>query len=86
MSGLACTIADLFPPTSVLGANLLTGFLGGAVFTDVRVHGDAADMVGNVVIGVMAWAGLWLRDCWVRKVLPIKREWGATFAVDITSP
>ena len=74
VSGLVCTIAYLFPPTSVLGAILLTGFLGGAVFTHVRVHGDAADIGENVVIGILAWAGLWLRDGRVRKLLPIKWE------------
>ena len=58
LSGLVCTLAYLAPPTSLLGAILLTGFLGGAVFTHIRVHGDASDIAENVVIGMLAWGPL----------------------------
>ena len=74
ISGLVCTLAYLFPPTSMLGAILLTGFLGGAVFSHVRVNGSAWDMGENVMIGALAWSGLWLRDARLRKLLPIRRE------------
>lgn len=73
LSGLVCTLAYLAPPTSLLGAILLTGFLGGAVFTHIRVHGDASDIAENVVIGMLAWGGLWLRDARLRRLLPIRR-------------
>jgi hypothetical protein len=73
LAGLVCTLAYLVPATSMLGAILLTGFLGGAVFTHVRIHGDASDIADNVVIGVLAWGGLWLRDARLRQLLPIRR-------------
>lgn len=56
---LSCLALYLVPRTVPLGAILLTGYLGGAVFAHLRV-GDA--FVAPVVIGVMAWAGLALRD------------------------
>ena len=74
VSGLVCTLAYLFPPTSLLGAILLTGFLGGAVFSHVRLNGSAWGVGENVVIGVLAWSGLWLRDARLRKLLPIRRD------------
>ena len=59
---LACTILYLIPRTAVLGAILLTGYLGGAVATHVRVgHGPFA-IVFPVVLGVLLWGGLGLRD------------------------
>jgi hypothetical protein len=70
--GLCCTLLYLFPPTAALGAVLLTGFLGGAVVTHLRVHGSVHDMGENILIGVLAWAGLWLRDPAVRRILPIR--------------
>jgi hypothetical protein len=56
---LACTVLYLLPPTSIVGAILLTGFLGGATATHVRI-GDA--FVFPIVVGVLAWGGLILRD------------------------
>jgi hypothetical protein len=73
LSGLVCSRAYVFPPTSLLGAILLTGFLGGAVFTDVRVHDDISDIGENVLIGIFAWGGLWLRMPRLRSLLPIRR-------------
>ena len=70
--GLVCTLLYVFPPTATLGAILLTGFLGGAVVTHLRVHGSLHDMGENVLIGVLAWGGLWLRDARIRRVLPIR--------------
>ncbi len=71
--GLACTTLYVIPQTAVLGAILLTGFLGGAVMTHLRVHGSLHDMGENVAIGLAAWGGLWLRDPRVRALLPIRR-------------
>jgi hypothetical protein len=72
VAGLACTLLYVFPPTATLGAILLTGFLGGAVSIHMRVHGSAHDMGENVLIGILAWGGLWLRDPRLRKLLPIR--------------
>jgi len=71
--GLVCTLLYVFPPTASLGAILLTGFLGGAIVTHLRVHGSLHDMGENVLIGVVAWGGLWLRDARIRRILPVRR-------------
>jgi len=65
-------LAYALPQTSTLGAILLTGFVGGAVVIHLRVNGSLSDMGENVLIGVLAWAGLWLRDPRLRAVLPIR--------------
>jgi hypothetical protein len=71
--GLVSTLIYLVPQTSALGAILLTGFLGGAVVIHLRVNGDLSDIGENVLIGVLTWAGLWLRDARVRALLPFRR-------------
>src|SRR5260370_37759017 len=58
----------LFPPTAVLGAILLTGYLGGAVATHVRI-GDPPFYI-PIIIGVLVWFGLFFRDERLRAVLP----------------
>jgi hypothetical protein len=71
---LVCTLLYAAPPTAVLGAILLSGFLGGAAFTHLRIGGDIAwDVAENILIGVLAWGGLWLRDPKVRSLIPIRR-------------
>jgi hypothetical protein len=72
IAGLCCTLLYVFPPTAVLGGILLTGFLGGAIVTHLRVHGSLHDMGENIFIGMVAWAGLWLRDARIRRMLPIR--------------
>ncbi|NYE95780.1 hypothetical protein FHU41_002030 [Psychromicrobium silvestre] len=61
---------SLVPRTAVLGAVLLTGYLGGAVAAQLRIE---ASLFGNVLfpvyIGIALWIGLWLRDERVRKLL-----------------
>ena len=64
-----CTIVYLVPRTTVLGAVLLTGYLGGAVATHVRVGESFAV---PLVLGVLVWAGLFLRDERVRALLPLR--------------
>ena len=66
---LACTAVYLIPRTAVLGAILLTGYLGGAIATHVRV-GDA--FVGPLLLGVIVWGGLYLRDSRLRAILPLR--------------
>ena len=67
---VACTILYLIPRTSILGAILLTGYLGGAVATHVRFNEGAFPIVFPVIIGVLIWAGLYLRDPRLRTLLP----------------
>jgi DoxX-like family len=59
-----------FPQTSVLGAVLCTGYLGGAVAT--HVHGSQGFLT-PALLGVMVWAGLFLRDARLRALLPLRR-------------
>ncbi|MCE9527733.1 MAG: DoxX family protein [Planctomycetales bacterium] len=66
---LVCTILYMVPQTSVLGAILLTGYLGGATATHVRV-GDA--WFATVIPGVLVWLGLFLRDARLRRLLPLR--------------
>ena len=61
-----------FPPTAVLGAILMTGYLGGAVATHVRVHDPGYPMA--VLMGFLVWIGLWLRDPRLRELTPIRRR------------
>lgn len=67
---LACTVVYAIPRTAVLGAILMTGYLGGATATNVRV-GDPLFYV-PVVVGVLAWAGLYLRDDRLRPLIPLR--------------
>jgi hypothetical protein len=67
---LACTILYLIPRTAVLGAILLTGYLGGAIITHLRM-GEPWIMV--VVIGVLVWGGIFLRDARLRALIPLRK-------------
>ena len=68
-----CTALYAWPRTAILGAILLTGYLGGAIATHVRV-GDplfSHDLFG-VYIGVLLWAGVYLRDARLRALIPLR--------------
>ncbi len=67
---LACTVVYVIPRTSVLGAILLTGFLGGATATHVRI-GEPAFLF-PVVLGVLVWLGVYLRDGRLRALIPLR--------------
>jgi len=67
---IACAIVYLIPRTSVLGAILVTGYLGGATATNVRV-GDPSFYV-TVILGVLAWGGLYLREDRLRALIPLR--------------
>jgi len=69
---LICTILYLIPRTAVLGAILLTGYLGGAVATNVRVSAVLFNIVFPVIIGALLWGGLWLRDRRLQNLLPLR--------------
>src|SRR5688572_16234371 len=59
---IACTVLYLIPRTAVLGAILLTGYLGGAVATHVRAADGVFPVVFAVTFGVLLWLGIYLRD------------------------
>jgi hypothetical protein len=67
---LTCTAIYLIPRTAVLGAILLTGYLGGAISTHLRV-GDP--IYTQVVLGVVIWGGIFLREPRVRELIPVRR-------------
>lgn len=67
---LVSLVLYLAPRTSVLGAILLTGYLGGAVA--VNVQSGAGLVLFPAVFGVMAWGGLWLRDRRLQALLPLR--------------
>lgn len=71
---LACTLLYLIPRTSILGAVLLTGYLGGAVATNVRAEQPLFNIVFPVVFACIAWGGLWLRDSRLGQLLPLKHH------------
>ncbi len=66
---LACAVVYVIPRTSVLGAILLTGYLGGATATHLRI-GEPFFM--PIVLGVLIWGGLYLRDDRLRALLPLR--------------
>lgn len=67
------TIIYAIPPTAVLGAVLLTGYLGGAVAIQMRAGSPTFETVFPVLFGVVAWAGVYLRECKLRAVFPVRR-------------
>ncbi|HJU93799.1 MAG TPA: DoxX family protein [Pyrinomonadaceae bacterium] len=69
---IICTILYLIPATSVLGAILLTGYLGGAVATHVRAGEGLFSIVFPVIFGILIWLGLYLRDVRLRALVPLR--------------
>ena len=70
---LVSTIVYAIPRSAVLGAVLLTGYLGGAVAINMRAGSPTFETVFPVLFGVVLWAGVYLRECGLRRVFPIKR-------------
>jgi hypothetical protein len=69
---LLCVILYLVPATSVLGAILVTGYLGGAIMVHVRA-GEVA-FIAPLLLGMSAWGGLYMRDERIRALLPTRRQ------------
>jgi hypothetical protein len=71
---LVCAILYALPATAVLGAILVTGFLGGAICAHVRIGelGSPPEII-SLVLGVMTWGGLYARDPRIRVLLPLIR-------------
>jgi hypothetical protein len=65
-----CVVVYVIPRTSVLGAILLTGLLGGATVTLLRIGDPTLPL--PVVLGMMAWGGLFLRDARLRALIPLR--------------
>jgi hypothetical protein len=70
---LISTIIYAIPRTSVLGAVLLTGYLGGAVAIQMRAGSPTFETVFPVIFGIVLWGGVYLRECGLRRVFPVKR-------------
>jgi hypothetical protein len=69
----ALVVLYLVPQTSVLAAILMTGYLGGAVATHLRIA-DTARAAIPLVVGILAWGGLYLRDGRIRQLVPFRRS------------
>ena len=71
---IACTVLYSIPPTSILGAILLTGYLGGAMASHVRIGSPLfTHILFGLYLGLMLWGGLWLRDRSLRDLMPWRR-------------
>lgn len=70
---LVSTLLYIFPKTSTLGAILITGYLGGAVATHVRVLSGAFPILFPVIIATLVWLGLYLRDANLRALVPLRQ-------------
>ena len=69
---LICTLIYAVPRTSVLGAILLTGYLGGATATHVRVGDTLFTILFPSIVGALVWGGLYLRDARLRALVPLR--------------
>ena len=72
ITAIVCTMLYAIPQTAVLGAILVTGFLGGAICTHLRLgEMGSPPQIISLLLGVMTWGGLYLRYPWLRSLLPI---------------
>lgn len=68
---LACTVLYAIPPTSIVGAILLTGYLGGAMASNLRIGSPLfTHTLFGFYLGLMVWGGLWLRDQKLQTLMP----------------
>jgi hypothetical protein len=67
----ACAVIYLIPATAVVGAILLTGFLGGAICTHWRV-GDP--FVAQIVLGILVWLALYVRESRLKTLIPLRKS------------
>jgi hypothetical protein len=71
---IACTVLYAIPPTSIVGAILLTGYLGGAMASHLRIGSPLfSHILFGFYLGLMLWGGLWLRDKSLRSLIPFRR-------------
>jgi hypothetical protein len=69
---LACLAVYVIPRTAVLGAILLTGYLGGAIATQMRAGSSLFSVVFPVIVGALIWGGLFLREQRLRALIPLR--------------
>jgi hypothetical protein len=70
---LGCAVLYAVPKTSIIGAILLTGYLGGAMATHMRIDNPLfSHLLFGLYLGVIAWGGLWLREPRLRALIPLK--------------
>ncbi len=69
---LVCLAVYVIPRTAVLGAILLTGYLGGAVATNVRAGTPTFNVIFPIIIGALIWGGLFLREARLRALVPLR--------------
>jgi len=67
---ISCAVIYLIPPTAVLGAILLAGYVGGTIITHWRV-GDP--FVVQIVLGLLVWLGIYLREPRLKALIPVRR-------------
>jgi hypothetical protein len=71
---LICTLLYAFPPTSVLGAIVLTGYLGGSIYVHLRAGSPLfSHTLFGIYLGLLIWGGLYLRDERIRALIPFQR-------------
>src|ERR1700730_3112090 len=71
---MARTLLYPIPPTSIVGAILLTGYLGGAMASHLRIGSPLlSHTLFGLYLGLMVWGGLWLRDRNLRTLIPFRR-------------
>jgi len=71
---IVCLLLYLYPRTAILGAILWTGYLGGAIATHVRIGNPLfSHILFPVYVAAFLWGGLWLRDRYLRALLPLRR-------------
>jgi hypothetical protein len=68
------TFLYVIPRTAILGAILLTGYLGGAVPTQFRVSAVLYDIIFPAILGGLLWGGLWLRDRRLQALIPLRAQ------------
>jgi hypothetical protein len=69
-----CTVIYLIPRTAVLGAVLLTGYLGGAIAIHMRAGSTLFEMTFPALFGILAWIGIYLREPRLGTVMPFRRR------------
>jgi len=70
---ITCAVLYVIPRTSILGAILLTGYLGGAVSAQARVGASLFSVVFPVILGALLWLGLYMREQRLRALIPLRR-------------
>ena len=69
---IACVVVYVIPRTCIIGAILLTGYLGGAVATQVRAAEGLFPVTFPIIIGVLVWGGIYFRDERLRALIPLR--------------